>query len=270
MSTRVECQLTQVSYLKLDGCYNDAAGYATGYPAMGEALRGTGIVFSCSWPAYLGDDEAAKPFETFREAGCDLWRNWADIECSWASLRAIIDHWGDYSDALRAAAGPGHWNDPDMLLAGNDCITDFEAETQMAVWAVVAAPLIMGNDLRNVSASMKTLLQNPEVIAVDQDPLGKAGGRLSATPGPVEVWTRALAGGAMAVAFLFDAANATATLALADVDFKTSGSEKTMVRDLLRRADLAILGPEDTLLLDAPGDHSVRFLRLDAAGDSDS
>lgn len=252
-----------VAYLKLDGCNNDATGFETGYPAMGEALARYDIVYSCSWPAYLGDDEGAKPFASMVDAGCNLWRNWRDIQCSWPSLKSVIDHWGNYSDALRAAAGPGHWNDPDMLLVGNACITDFEAETQMAIWSVVAAPLIMGNDLRKVSAPMKALLQNPEVIAVDQDPLGRPGGRLSPAPGPAEVWTRDLAGGALAVAVLFDAAGAKATLTFGDL--KYNASAKTKVRDLLRREDLATLGPGASLVLEAPGDHSVRFLRLDAA-----
>merc|ERR1712159_771260 len=83
-------------------------------------------------------------------------------------------------------AGPGRWNDPDMLLAGNDCVTDDEATTQFVVWSIVAAPLIMGNDLRKVPASMKKLLLNPEIIAIDQDPLGKPGGRRTKYPGSIE------------------------------------------------------------------------------------
>jgi hypothetical protein len=67
-----------VDYLKLDGCYNDKAGYIKGYPAMGSALEQSGrnITYSCSWPAYLGDDENTKPFGEMVEAGCNLWRNW--------------------------------------------------------------------------------------------------------------------------------------------------------------------------------------------------
>ncbi len=126
----------------------------------------------------------------------NLWRNWDDIQCSYSSLNSIIGHWGQYTTVLKRWAGPGHWNDPDMLLIGNDCITDDEARTQMAIWCVrsgnvfggkgsqsrissarsiVAAPLIMGNDVRNVSNSTKAILLNPDAIAVDQDPMGEQG-----------------------------------------------------------------------------------------------
>ena len=139
--------LTQVDYLKLDGCNNDAQGFATGYPAMGRALQKSGrdVVYSCSWPAYIGDDEFLKPYDAMAAAGCHLWRNWHDIQCDWSSVRTIMNHWGNNSVALEKAAGPGRWNDPDMLLAGNDCVTDDEATTQFVIWSIVAAPLIMGN-----------------------------------------------------------------------------------------------------------------------------
>ena len=103
-----------VDYLKLDGCNNDAKGFATGYPAMGRALQKSGrdIVYSCSWPAYIGDDEAAKPYDAMSDAGCHLWRNWHDVQCEWSSVRTIMNHWGNNSVALEKAAGPGRWNDP--------------------------------------------------------------------------------------------------------------------------------------------------------------
>ena len=133
-----------VTYLKLDGCYNNATGYRSGYPAMGAALQATGanITYSCSWPAYLGGNESAKPFDAMVAAGCNTWRNWADIQCSWGSLSSIIDHWGDYTATLQRVAGPTHWNDPDMLLIGakgrdgKNCLTVEEERTQMAIWSV--------------------------------------------------------------------------------------------------------------------------------------
>ena len=167
-----------VDYLKLDGCNNNISGYDIGYPKFGSALANTNrnITYSCSWPAYLGDNENMKPFGDMVKAGCNLWRNWDDIQCEWSSLRSIIDHWGNFSKALIAAAGPGHWNDPDMLIVGNDCISLVEGETQMAIWSIVAAPLLMSNDLRNIAEEYADLLKNPEVIAVNQDKLGKQGG----------------------------------------------------------------------------------------------
>mmetsp|Transcript_16239 Transcript_16239/g.48275 ORF Transcript_16239/g.48275 Transcript_16239/m.48275 type:complete len:346 (+) Transcript_16239:1-1038(+) len=252
-----------VDYLKLDGCNidPDASAYATGYPKMGAALEASGrdIVFSCSWAAYLGDNETAKPFDDFVDAGCNSWRNWADIQCNWDSLKGIIDHWGNYSDVLQSAAGPGHWNDADMLLVGNDCVTDLEAETQMAIWSIVAAPLIMGNDLRTISLEMKDLLQNREVIAIDQDALGKAGRRVGVEPAPVDVWFRELDGGDVAVAVYFEKADLSYAVPLPAVGW----TGEAVVRDVLAKSDLGSF--TDTIPLDAPGDHSVKLLRLTKA-----
>ena len=87
---------------------------------MGAALTATGrdITYSCSWPAYVGDNETTKPFATYIADGCNLWRNWDDIDCNWNSLNSIIQHWGDYGATLVKFAGPGHVHDPDMLLIG--------------------------------------------------------------------------------------------------------------------------------------------------------
>jgi len=190
-----------VDYLKLDGCHNDMQSYATGYPAVGTALQATGrdIVYSCSWAAYLGGDETGKPFSDMVDAGCNLWRNWGDIQCNWDSLSSIIDHWGNFTEVLKASAGPGHWHDMDMLLIGNGCITIDEEKTQMALWSISASPLIMGNDLRSVPEASKAILQNIDAIAVSQDPLGKMGGRLGGDEHQ-QVWARELTGGKVAVA----------------------------------------------------------------------
>lgn len=190
-----------VDYLKLDGCYNDKQSYTTGYPAAGAALQATGrdIVYSCSWPAYLGGDESSKPFSDMVDAGCNLWRNWDDIQCNWGSLSSIIDHWGDYAEVLKASAGPGYWHDMDMLLIGNGCISTDEEKTQMAIWSISASPLIMGNDLRSVPEASKAILQNTDAIAVSQDPLGKMGGRITGDDNQ-QVWARELTGGKVAVA----------------------------------------------------------------------
>eukprot|EP00036_Acanthoecidae_sp_10tr_P014341 CAMPEP_0206294606 /NCGR_PEP_ID=MMETSP0106_2-20121207/4745_1 /ASSEMBLY_ACC=CAM_ASM_000206 /TAXON_ID=81532 /ORGANISM="Acanthoeca-like sp., Strain 10tr" /LENGTH=538 /DNA_ID=CAMNT_0053725249 /DNA_START=20 /DNA_END=1634 /DNA_ORIENTATION=+ len=217
-----------VDYVKVDGC-GDAGYYATGYPAMGKALVASGrdIVFSCSWPAYLGRNETAKPYDAMIAANCNLWRNSADIQCSWGSLSGIISHYGDYSQFLQTVAGPdgpngGHWNDADMLLAGNDCITDDEARTQLSVWSILAAPLIMGNDLRKISASATAILTNKEVIAVDQDVLGRAGIRVSQMGG-TEIWARNLSNGAVAVALVNMAGSPTTTAAMPDMDVTHGG-----------------------------------------------
>jgi alpha-N-acetylgalactosaminidase len=194
----------EVDYLKADACggYGDI-DYARDYRALGASLEASGreIEYSCSWPAYMGDDESAKPFGTFISDGCNGWRNWADIQCNWGSLAAIIDHWGDYCSVLAPWAGPGHWHDPDMLLIGNGCITTDEERTQMAIWCIVAAPLLMGNDPRSLNAASKAILLNPHAIAVSQDRLGQMGLRLeNMTGAPQQTWFRALADGGVAVA----------------------------------------------------------------------
>jgi alpha-N-acetylgalactosaminidase len=192
-----------VDYLKVDGC-GPTEYYKGGYKAMGEALEESGrnIVYSCSWPAYINNgNETLQPFGEFINDGCNLWRNWHDIQCNWDSLGSIIDHWGDYGPSLVPFAGPGHWHDMDQLLVGAHCVTEEEERTNMAIWCISATPLIMGNDLRNVSAASKAILLNTDAIAVNQDPLGQMGMRLTKTAvEPAQVWYRNLANGDVAVA----------------------------------------------------------------------
>merc|ERR1712063_88886 len=188
-----------IDYLKLDACVKHHSELA-GYSIAGSALQATGrnITYSCSWPACLGSDESKKPFGAFIDAGCNLWRNWIpDIQCSWHSLSSIIDHWGYYGELLQPWAGPGHWPDMDMLLIGNDCVTIDEQRTQMAIWSISASPLIMGNDLRQVSNESKEILLNRDAIAVNQDPLGRMGIRHPRYPSnsSTQVWYRELVGG---------------------------------------------------------------------------
>jgi hypothetical protein len=196
-----------VDYLKLDGCYNDEEGYATGYPAFGSDLLSSGrdIVYSCSWPAYLGDNETSKPFQAMIDGGCNLWRNWDDIDNKWSSVLSIIDHWGDYCESLKPYAGPGHWHDMDMILVGDDhynfTMNEDQSRTQMTIWSIMASPLIMSNDLRTIEDRYRDILLNPEVIAIDQDPLGEMGLRLTPKAAPEgEIWARNISDGGMVVA----------------------------------------------------------------------
>jgi len=254
-----------VDYLKLDGCYNDQAGYAKGYPAMGTALQASGrnITYSCSWPAYLGDNEFAKPFADMIDAGCNSWRNWNDIDCTWASVSSIISHWAEYGHAMAPFAGPGHWHDMDMLVIGAGCLSPDEEQTQMAIWAISASPLIMGNDARQVPEQSRELLLNRGAIAVSQDRLGRMGTLLPGfnASSETQVWARPLLGGDVAVALFNRADKRTASIRL---DFASVGLQGDVsVFDIWAKAKIGTF--HSTYVANAVPPHGTAFLRLAAA-----
>lgn len=119
-----------------------------------------------------------QPNYTAIAQSCNLWRNFDDIQDSWASVESIIDYYGNNQDVIVPIAGPGHWNDPDMLIIGNFGLSYEQSKTQMAIWAILAAPLLMSVDLRTIRPEYKAILQNKKIIAVDQDPLGIQGRRI--------------------------------------------------------------------------------------------
>ncbi|XP_075981531.1 alpha-N-acetylgalactosaminidase-like [Anticarsia gemmatalis] len=198
----------EIDYLKLDGCYIDPMAMDEGYPAFGKMLNETGrqILYSCSWPAYQEPENIHPNYESIAEH-CNLWRNWDDIEDSWSSLTSIMNWFGDNQDRLAKHAGPGHWNDPDMLLIGNFGLTIDQARVQMAVWAVLAAPLLMSTDLTTIRPEFKEILLNKDIIAVNQDPMGKQGLRVWKKTGRgsrarLEIWNRELHDDSFALAFV--------------------------------------------------------------------
>ena len=160
------------------------------YIKMRDALKGTGrpIVYSlCQY----GDDAV---WEWGPEVGGNLWRTTGDITDKYARMAEI----GFSQAGLARFAGPGHWNDPDMLEVGNGGMNTEEYRTHMSLWAILAAPLLAGNDLSKMTPETVALLTNKDVIAVDQDSAGKQGDRVWAQ-GPIEVWSRTLADGSKAV-----------------------------------------------------------------------
>ncbi|XP_032272707.1 alpha-N-acetylgalactosaminidase isoform X1 [Phoca vitulina] len=169
----------KVDMLKLDGCFSTPEERAKGYPKMAAALNATGrpIAFSCSWPAYEGGLPPKVNYTLLAEI-CNLWRNYDDIQDSWSSVLSILNWFVDNQDILQPVAGPGHWNDPDMLLIGNFGLSFEQARAQMALWTVLAAPLFMSTDLRTISAQNMDILQNPLMIKINQDPLGIQGRRI--------------------------------------------------------------------------------------------
>jgi alpha-galactosidase len=182
------------------------------YDKMHKALHATGrpIVFSLC--QYGWDDV----WKWGPEVGGNLWRTTGDISDDYTRMSEI----GFMQFNLAKYAAPGHWNDPDMLEVGNGGMTHDEYITHMSLWAILAAPLLAGNDVSKMTADTKAILLNREVIAVDQDKLGKQGYRVSAT-GPLEVWEKPLSGGAKAVG-LFNRGDSSSpvTLDLKSVGFK--------------------------------------------------
>ena len=189
-----------VDYLKYDWCYHGNQNAKAAYKTMSDALKQVDrpIVFSiCEW----GDNE---PWKWAKDIG-HLWRTTSDIrdcfdcEINWGGLGVlqIIDK----QEGLWKYAGPGHWNDPDMLEVGNGGMTHGEYKTHFSMWSMLAAPLMAGNDLRNMSESTIDILTNEEVIAVDQDPLGEQAVKFL-DMGEHEVWIKLLKNKELAVCFL--------------------------------------------------------------------
>jgi alpha-galactosidase len=240
-----------IDYLKYDWC---SAGriygipdLRAGYQKMGDALERSGraIVFSlCEYG--MGDVWTWAP----AVAG-NLWRTTGDISDNWKSMENI----GFNQGRLAPYAGPGHWNDPDMLEVGNGGMTPTEYRTHFSLWCLLAAPLMAGNDLSTMSADTREILTNREVIAIDQDALGREATR-TYQKGGIDVLTKLLSDGGMAVAVF----NRNAEEAPASFTWEETGvtAKAYGVRDLWRHADLPVTnGFSGTL----PA-HGVVVLRL--------
>ncbi|XP_035601344.1 alpha-N-acetylgalactosaminidase-like [Oncorhynchus keta] len=192
-----------VDFLKLDGCYSNEEEQQKGYPLMSKALNATGrpIGYSCSWPAYRGGLPPSVNYTLLGEI-CNLWRNYGDIQDSWDSVQDITDWFFDNQEILQPEAAPGRWNDPDMLIIGNFGLSVDQSRSQMALWAIMAAPLIMSNNLRTLSSEARAILQNGAAIAINQDPMGVQGRRLLQERSQIEVYWRPLSQSASALVFL--------------------------------------------------------------------
>lgn len=240
-----------IDYLKYDWCsagkiYQDSDMQAV-YQKMGEALRAAGrpLVFSlCQY----GRDGV---WEWAPAVGGNSWRTTGDISDNWRSMNRILF----LQDGLEKWARPGHWNDPDMLEVGNGGMTDVEYRTHMTLWCILAAPLLAGNDLRNASQATLDILENPEVIAVNQDSLGRQGHRVSFDTN-LAVWAKPLGDGSQAVA-LFNGGEKAATVAVKWADLGLKGS--LQVRDLWARSDKGRMA--DGFSSDVPS-HGVALIKV--------
>ena len=221
----------EVDYVKYDNC-SPVGKLLDDYTNMHNALVATGrpIVFSmCSWgfPGIL----------VARLDIAQLWRTSSDIRDSWERMINI----GEANNAYAPFAEPGHWNDPDMLEVGNGGMTETEYRTHFSLWAMMAAPLIAGNDLRTMDQATKDILTAPEVIAVDQDPLGVQGTLLSdpVSKRGLEVWSKPLSTpNTYAVMFLNRSEHAGSILVhWSDLGLPAGAAR---VRDLWARTDVGI------------------------------
>jgi alpha-galactosidase len=234
-----------IDYVKYDWCsarnlYTDEEMQAV-YQKMGDALRAAGrpIVYS------LCQYGRADVWKWGPEVGGNLWRTTGDIRDTWASMTNI----GFKQDELAPWAKPGHFNDPDMLEIGNGGMNDDEYRTHMSLWAVLAAPLLAGNDLRNVPPNILAILTNRDVIAIDRDKAAKQGSRAWQS-GEQEIWVRQLDGGDRAVAvFNRGAAPATINVQWASLQM----SPPTQVRDLWMHQDEHFQGAEHSVTVPAHG-----------------
>ena len=232
-----------VDYLKYDWCNTTTQDAPAAYALMHAALDATGrpIVLSiCEWGK-------AQPWLWGKRVGGNLWRATGDIQDRWEGKKewspgdccsyGVVDIIDAVAD-LYSYAGPGHWNDPDMLEVGNGGMTDTEYRSHFSFWALLAAPLIAGNDLRTMPPEIHDILTNKEVIAINQDPLGRQGRRVRKDNQlKVDVWAKQLTDGSRAV-ILFNRGTAEQNIAVNWEEIGYPANIVASVRDLWQHKDL--------------------------------
>jgi alpha-galactosidase len=238
-----------VDYLKYDWCNHSTQEVKSSYAIMRDALKAAGrpIVFSlCDW----GLEE---PWKWGADIG-NLWRTTEDITDCWdctglagLGVMQILDLEVD----LGRFAGPGHWNDPDMLEVGNPGLSLEESRAHFSLWCMLAAPLMAGNDLRTMPPEIREILTNPEVIAVDQDPLGRQAVK-ARDYGDTEVWRKELSGHSAAYGLL----NRSDTPKEISVPLRSA----KQVRDLWKHQDLR-LSADGVLRANVPP-HAVVMVKV--------
>jgi alpha-galactosidase len=242
-----------VDFLKYDYCHAppEQAAAIQRYTRMGSALQNCGreILFSvCEWGG-------RSPHLWARQAGGQMWRATGDVIDSWVNVRSG-SWWGlgidavlDQAAALHEYAAPGGWNDMDMLVVGLNGkghvpgvgASYLEYQTQVSMWSILCSPLMIGCDIRSMSSETAGLMMNTEVLAINQDPLGRQAARIKKT-GSLEIWRKPLADGGMALALLNRGSSGAA------IDFKAGevgllDGARGVIRDLWQHQDVADLQP---------------------------
>jgi alpha-galactosidase len=258
-----------VDFLKYDYCYAppDQATAIERYTRMGTAIKSCGreMLYSiCEWGV-------RKPHLWARQAGGQMWRATGDIFDSWVNVfhRTFwgigIDAAFDLAVNLHEYAGPGGWNDMDMLVVGlkgqgsvpGEGCTQNEYRTQVSMWSMLCSPLMIGCDVRSMSAEIAGLLMNPEIIAVNQDALGQQARRIVKN-GSLEIWRKRLADGSLALALL-NRGSTGQEIAFSAGDIGLLDTYKGVVRDLWKGQDVTDFKPEFSCLVEP---HNTVVLKI--------
>ncbi len=270
-----------VDFLKSDWCNTEGQNAVESYALMRDALYSAGrpiLLSICEWGLN-------KPWEWAGEVG-HMWRTTGDIQNNWNIPDAKEGKcWAggvvinlDMQQGLEKYAGPGHWNDPDMLEIGNGVLTPAESRAHFSLWCMLASPLIAGNDIRSMDEAIKLLLSNKELISIDQDPLGKQGFKIR-DYGEIEIYYKPLEHGDAAIC-IFNRLDVPVKFRLdlgtmkleaysiddrqiflqASIDRQGFGSNKIYkVRDVLNKKDVTALNNAISSIVDG---HDVYVLRL--------
>lgn len=254
-----------VDYLKYDWCNTGNKSQPDSYLLMANALKKAGrpIVFSiCEWGT-------SQPWTWAKGIG-HLWRTTYDIRPCWDCGKKVINKNGiqienflgftkilDLQVGLESYAGPGHWNDPDMLEVGNGGLTYDENQAYFSLWCLLAAPLMMGNDIRKATPEVLEILLNKEVIAINQDPSGKQGAKIR-DDGDLEVWSKQLHDGTWSVVF-FNRSNKSQKMTITWNEIGYPKHIKAKVRDLWRKKDIGMFNGAYT---DEVPSHGVVMIKV--------
>jgi hypothetical protein len=243
-----------VDYLKYDNC----GGSLTSFTTMHTALVATNRPIFYSINPVYGAGSCVPPNCSVDELKiCNMWRIGFDINASWSSFTGLID----IDKPLAQYAAPGHWNDPDMLEVGRGMSAD-EDRSHFGMWAILAAPLIAGNDIRSMSATTKAILTNPDVVAVNQDPLGKQGTLVATPASNLQVWSKQLSGTNARAVALFNRSGSAASMSVTWSQIGLPAGAAT-VRDLYAQKDLGT--SNDSYTATSVPTHGVVMLKIVSA-----
>jgi len=244
-----------VDYLKYDNCNTDGSIPEKRYPIMRDALNNTGkpIFYSmCEW----GVDNPA----TWAAAVGNSWRTTGDVDVhnNWEGILENLDQ----NDVWWSYAGPGGWNDPDILEVGNGGLTNIESKSHFFLWVISKAPLLIGCDVTNMDPEILAILTAPEVIAVNQDPLGVQGHKVVSNANITEIWSGPLSDGSVTAILLNRNSTTTQSITAKWEDIGLSVGDEAIVRDLWLQKNLGTFTSSFTANVDSHDSLMIRVIPL--------